>query len=202
MATKLALIKKTVCPPDGFRYVFPSDGYVSHSWTYDAWVEDALRHLQGNNIPPPPELAADMEDQLCRTLGPGWCLHDDPNRPRVSPNLGWNDVATGLKTFAKWIASGCSYVSQQEANRRALICSRCYFNTNVEGCAGCHEAVQEVTKSRSTKYDFALKACSVCKCLLKAKVHFPISTLDTTGTNQQLYPDFCWLKKDGANFNG
>lgn len=197
---KLSLIKRSACPPDGFRYVDPIDGYVAHDWTYDAWVDNSRSHLQANNRAIPPDLEAQMEDQICKTLPVGWCNYDDPNRPRPSTALGWNDVVSGLTTFARWIATGLSYVSQTEAERRALICSKCYLNVNVEGCGACHKAVAEVTKSRSTKYDFALRACAVCKCLLKAKVHFPIATLNTSGNNQELYPDFCWLKKGGANY--
>lgn len=193
---KLKLANPNICPPDGFRYVFPSDGWVAHSWTYTDWIQAALNHLTANNLPIPEDLPAVMEYQLCLTLEPGWCSYDDANRSRPNTVMGWNDVMGGIATFSSWIASGMRYVQPGEAERRALICSRCYLNVNVSGCAACHKAVAEITKDRSTKYDFALKACGVCRCLLKAKVWFPLDVLQKENDNvQEQYPGFCWLKK-------
>jgi hypothetical protein len=189
------------CPPDGFRYVDPFDGYLSHAWTYVDWVALQSGHLQANNREIPPDLGEQMQDQLCQSLPPGWCLYDDPLRPRPSVSLSWNDVAAGVKTFARWITEGRPYVAQQEADRRALICSRCYLNVNVQGCAGCQKAVVEVTGNRKTKHDQSLRSCAVCKCFLRAKVHFPVHTLDTQSEKvQSMYPGFCWLNKESENY--
>ena len=199
----LEFINRNVCPPDGFRYLVPETGYICHAWTYDAWVEDARHHYTGNNMAIPDNLETLMQQQLCQTLPPGWCNYDDPNRPRANLSLNWDDVKGALSTFSAWISQGCSYVPKEEAERRALICSRCYMNTNVGGCSACQAAVKAVTGLRSTKYDQFLRACGVCKCLLKAKVHFPLSTLHKSpGVMQELYPEFCWLKKDGTNYRG
>jgi hypothetical protein len=201
--SNLSLIKEQgPCPPDGFRYIFPEDGWVCHAWTYNDWIAFAKAHLVANSLPVPDDLEASMQNQLCQTLPPGWCDYDDPNRPRVSTSIDWNDLQTGLTTFAKWVQSGFQTVSQDEADRRALICSRCYLNVNVQGCAACGKAVETVTRNKKSKYDFALRSCAVCKCFLRAKIHFPISTLDTQSTNQQLYPSSCWLKKGGENYRG
>jgi hypothetical protein len=200
---RLCLIKPSVCPPDGFRYVDPVDGYISHGWTYDAWVEQAKGHFQINNRPVPATIQADMEEQLCKALPPGWCLYDDPNRPRPSTALSWNDVMAGVATFGRWIAQGAHYVPQAEAERRATICTRCYLNVNVSGCLGCQKAVQEIVRDKKTKHDDMLRTCAVCKCFLRAKVHFPISALDTTNAPvQEMYPDFCWLNKQSDNYRG
>jgi hypothetical protein len=144
-----------------------------------------------------------MEHQLCQGLPPGWCLYDDPSRPRPSTSLSWNDVSAGVKTFARWIAGGAKYVQQNEAERRAVICSRCYLNVNVQGCSGCAQLVKEVVGDKKTKHDGSLRSCAVCKCFLKAKVHFPIETLDTQSEKvQSMYPGFCWLNKESENYRG
>lgn len=109
-------------------------------------------------------------------------------------------MANGLKTFTQWIAGGCKYVSQKEADRRALVCSRCYLNVNIEGCSGCQQLVQEAIGDKKSKYDPALRSCAACKCFLRAKIHFPLKILDKSGVDQQLYPEFCWLKKGGHNY--
>lgn len=189
------------CPQDGYRYVDPEDGFVVHAWTYVDWVDIARRHLETNNRPVPGDLGEKMQNQLCQTLRPGLCLYDDPSRPRPSTSLSWNDVAAGIKTFTRWIAKGAKFVDQREAERRAVICSRCYLNVNVQGCSGCQKAVVEITGDRKTKQDSVLRSCAVCKCFLRSKVHFPIETLDTQSDKvQSMYPDFCWLNPNSENY--
>ena len=199
---KMSLIKPSLCPPDGFRYVFPNDGYLALDWTHGAWVDNARNHLGANNMKIPDDLAGDMEDQLCQSLPPGWCNYDRPDRPRPSINMTWDDVKHGVATFASWIGSGMKFVPQAEAERRAAVCAKCYLNLPVHGCTGCHAAVATVVNHKHTQADQFLKACGVCKCLLRAKVHFPLSLLDRNRSKDQpLYPDHCWLNKDGPNFS-
>jgi hypothetical protein len=179
------------------------DGYISHAWTYVDWIAEQQRHLIANQREIPPTLEADMQEQLCLTLPEGWCLYDDPRRRRPLTSISFSDVAAGLKTFAKWIAGGMKYVEAAEAERRALICTRCYLNVNIEGCSGCKQAVEETIGDRKTKVDGALRACAVCKCFLRAKVHFPLDTLDTQSDKvQEMYPGFCWLNKESVNYRG
>lgn len=202
--SKLALSNEWgPCPPDGYRYVDPESGFVAHAWTYVDWVNVEAAHLRANNREVPLDLGARMQDQLCKTLPPGWCLYDDDKRVRPSMSLTFSDVAQGLKTFARWIAGGAQSVPQAEADRRALVCSRCYLNVNVQGCSGCAAALQEVVRDKHSKYDAALHTCAVCKCFLKAKIHFPIDTLTKEDDSRQaIYPDFCWLKRGGENYHG
>jgi hypothetical protein len=191
------------CPPDGYRYVDPVSGFLAHAWTYVDWIDAQKAHLIANKREIPATLEADMQNQLCSTLPPGWCLYDDDNRPRPTTSLTWDSVVNGVKTFKRWIAGGMKYVHQKEADRRALICSRCYLNVNVQGCSGCQEIVNEVVGEQHTKHDAALRSCAVCKCFLKAKVHFPIETLDTQSEKvQSMYPGFCWLNKESENYRG
>jgi hypothetical protein len=202
--SRLSLINpQGPCPPDGFRYVDPVDGWECHAWSYNDWVELYTRHLQANGREVPCLVGLLMQDQLCRTLPPGWCNYDDPGRRRASGSLDWGDMAAGVATFTRWIAAGAEYVSQDEASRRALICSRCYLNMNISGCSNCHKAAAEVTKNRKTKYDFALKGCGACKCLLSAKVHFPVDILNKDMRNvQEIYPSHCWAKQTSPNYRG
>jgi len=201
----LRLEKPSVCPRDGFRYVFPEDGYVAWAWTYNDWIAAAKAHYHANPElgEEPRDLEARMESQLCQTLDPGWCMYDDPMRPRASTSLTWDDVQRGLKTFAEWTLGGCKSVAQTEADRRAEVCSRCYMNVNVTGCSACQKVVEEIVGNWKSKSDQALKSCAVCKCFLRAKVHFPLETLDIEAASlQSLYPEHCWLKRGGPNFNG
>jgi hypothetical protein len=182
--------------------VDPVSGFTAHAWTYTDWVQAEIDHLQINLREVPIDLAAQMEDQLCQTLDPGWCMFDDPARPRVSTELTWSDMTRGLQTFGRWLSGGLKTVEQSEADRRALVCSRCYLNVHIEGCSNCQKLVKEVSGSLSSKHDASLKGCAVCKCVLKVKVHLPIDILGTeTHKLQHLYPDFCWQKKGGLNYH-
>jgi len=181
--------------------VDPIDGFVCHAWTYNDWVALQRQHLHANERKEPIDLEETMQDQLCQTLPPGWCNFDDANRPRAHGSLDWSAVAGALKTFAAWMVQGCQHVHQEEANRRALICSRCYLNVSISGCSGCQALVKEVLHTGTTKYDFALRGCGVCKCVLRAKVHFPQEILDRENARvQDQYPSFCWNKFLGENY--
>lgn len=198
----LCLINNRVCPPDGFRYVFPEDGFPAHAWTYNDWLDVARDHCQANGYDIP-DLAQRMEEQLCKTLEPGWCNYDDPDRPRATTVMGWRDVLHGTQQMADWLLHGAKFTTQEEADRRASICAKCYLNVNVSGCAACHALVETVVKDAHSKYDPFLKACAACKCLLRAKVHFPMDVLDSESLRvQELYPEHCWLKKNGPNYVG
>lgn len=201
---KLRLINEWgSCPPDGYRYVFPDDGFLVHAWTYVDWVAAAKAHLQANGKEIPGTLEADMQEQYCSTLPPGFCHYPDPNLPRPTTSLSWGDVLSGVATFTRWIASGAGYVSQKEADRRALICSRCYLNVNVQGCTSCQKAVTEIVRNRKSRFDDSLRTCAVCKCFLRAKVHFPIDTLRKESEKvQEQYPHFCWLRESSENYIG
>jgi hypothetical protein len=181
--------------------VDPVSGFTAHAWTYADWVQAEIDHLQINRREVPIDLAAQMEDQLCQTLDPGWCMFDDPARPRVSTELTWSDMTRGLQTFGRWLGSGLKTVPQSEADRRALICSRCYLNVHIEGCSNCQKLVKEVSGSLSSRHDASLKGCAVCKCVLKVKVHLPQSVLDRENEKlQEFYPVHCWLNKDSVNY--
>lgn len=198
----LSLSNRAVCPPDGFRYVFPETGWLNHAWDHNTWVAQAEAHVKANNLTPDIHLTQKMEEQLCLTLPPGWCNYDDVNRPRPNVQLNWSDILAGIAAFANWFKLGRPTVPQAEADRRAMICSRCYLNVNVSGCTACHAIVQQTIGERKTRHDDHLRACGVCKCLLRAKVHFPIDSLPAAPDNQAMYPEFCWLKEGGPNYRG
>lgn len=161
----------------------------------------AKAHLHANGRPLDLNLESDMQEQLCKTLPPGWCSYDDPNRPRPTVSLDWGTVKNALVTFGTWIAQGCKFVDPIEADRRAEICSRCYLNVPVSGCAACQKLIGDTIGERKTRFDYALKGCAVCKCTLRAKVWFEQSTLDKSNEKvQSMFPSHCWCLKDGENY--
>lgn len=198
------LLNPSVVPPDGFRFRFPETGHWSVAQTHDDWLRDAYAHLKGNGLPIPPNLRQQMEEQLCASLPAGQCEEFDPSRVEPLTRIHRGDIIEGMKVFWEWFREGRPLVEQAEAERRAAICSSCYLNVQVIGCSSCHEVAEGLTAKVSTKLDDKLIACSVCKCALKAKVHFPLSTLESVDSEwkQKNYAPLCWLKKDSVNYAG
>jgi len=196
------LLKPDIVPPDGFKYRHPETGHWSVAETHDDWITRAYEHLKGNGLTVPPNLRQVMEEQLCAILPEGHCEEFDPNRVEPLTRIHRGDVLDGMKVFATWAFKGSPFVAQDEADRRASICANCYLNVQVQGCSSCHQIADELTKKATTKLDDRLIACAVCKCLLRAKVHFPLAVLETTDSEwkQNTYPDFCWLKRGGKNY--
>lgn len=197
------LLNPDLVPPEPhFAYRNPQSGHWSVSQTHDDWIKQEYEHRKGNGMDVPPNLRQIMEEQLCSTLPAGWCEEFDPNRIEPLTRMHRGDVLEGMKVFAKWAVQKAPYVSQVEAERRADICSRCHLNVQVLGCSSCHAIADELTKKVSTSKDGNLIACAVCKCLLRAKVWFPLPILETVDNEwkQKTYPKFCWLKKGGENY--
>ena len=189
-------------PPEGYRYRDPLSGFTSHSFDYSDWVQQEKKHLEANGREIPFDLELIMQEQLCMTLPPGWCSYDPPNSVVVT-QLDWKDVMRAAATFSSWALKGMPLVEQQEADRRALVCSRCYLNVQITGCGSCQAMVDKLAGNLTSKYDPFIRSCAACKCNLKAKVHFPLETLDFENPGvQELYPEHCWLKRGGPNRHG
>lgn len=199
------LKRYTECPPDGYRYVDPDTGHVTRKEDQQSWVLAAIAHRKANNLEVPLNFSALMEDQLCEVLPSGWCEFDDNSRPRIDMRFGLRDVWNWAEAHIKLL--GDNFVPQEEAERRAKICSSCYMNMEGAGCAGCQRVAELFTTElakRKTQSDQYLKSCAVCKCYNRASVHFPLTILEShdTSEHQSMFPNFCWRRKDSANYHG
>lgn len=191
----------TVVPMDNenrnFRYLHVETGHWSHSAVYEDLIEQYLKHRKANELSIPDDYEAVIQDQLCRSLPPEWCERTG-GQSWVSTRFSFDDFVKGMKAFGRLMLGGFQFVSQTEANRRARICSNCYYNVNIPGCTGCQKLAEFVTgdvAKRSTPYDDKLKACAVCHCSTAAMAHFPLEVLESVSTEekQALFPlEFCW----------
>jgi hypothetical protein len=197
------LISTDVPPAPGhYYYRCPIDGWATVCLDRWSWLNEVHNHYKANNHPMPENLEQIMVDQLCSTLPPGWCAEYDPDKVQPLTRITVGDVIEGMKSFLKWFSEGKPFVSQSEAERRADICSRCYLNVHVEGCSSCHEIAENLTRKVATSLDSKLDSCGICKCLLRAKVHFRMQDIGTS--HQKLYRQVpqCWLNPDSDNYNG
>ena len=207
------LIKISEVPPGFFRYTCPETGFkIDREHTMSGLLGRVKAHYEDNNIPLPPDWKESVEDQLCRQLPAGWCRYEDGKEPAGAKSIvsaeGIIKGITSLATMAIDKMKGKDvFVPQEEANRRAEICARCYNNMTTNFCAGCG-AMQQITSlvakvkgGRSTPLDSSLLTCGICGCRNEAIVHVDKKVLlsgekpETT----EARPDWCWLKNDDLN---
>lgn len=197
------LRNKSIGVPDWFRYTHEETGHTDTAHVYADWIERCHTHRKDNNLPP--MNAAQFEDQLCEQIGPEYCEYQEGDSKDWVDirRLSLSDVVAFTKVLIAHAFSGGQYVSQEEANRRAKICSTCYFNVNVPGCGACRAVSSLTAGNRKTDYDHQLKSCAICKCTNSSQVHFPLTTLAVNSTNekQSQYPQpFCWKSKTSPNY--
>lgn len=192
-------------PPGGFRFVHPETGYESKAIDIYSWMLDIAAHRKANNLPPISEETA--VTQLCKTIPPNWCEHEEAGRKWVNTRLKFGDIVQGAKAYLSLIASGFKTVDQTEADRRARVCSGCYFRVLPSGCGSCVKIGSLIVgdiAGKKTAYDSHLenRACAACSCPLQPLVHFPLALLEQTDNDalQESLPRFCWRKKSGENY--
>jgi hypothetical protein len=197
------LLEPNTVPPDGFRYFQAETKTWIRASDYANLFLNVRDHRKANNLPLGTFWEAEVEDQLCRSLPPGLCKESRPGEGKnVFTRIGWDEVVAGTTTIVNWMAGGLQKVDQALADKRAAICSTCYFNVQVGGlCAACQHLqnlAAKFTGGQRTASDFYLKACAVCKCSLQVKVWTPIEAIDK-GTPEDMlvkFPQFCWIPSE------
>lgn len=194
----LRLRDSNVTPPDKYRFLF-KDGHTEHAFSKQEWIDKVTKYATDNGYPVP--TIEEMEDQLCRTLSGEWCVGGD-EYSYVSSRFTFDDFLRGMKTLGKFVVQG-EVVSQDVAEQRALICSRCVLNMSVPGCVSCTgmaNAVVAIKGARETKYDSLLKSCGICHCSNAAQIWLPIESL-AQSTDSEMFEkykrvDECWKKNE------
>lgn len=206
---------ESLVPKGGkFSYIQPESQLLIEASALEPLIEKVRFHRLANNYPIPANFREQVVDGVCQRLAsqgfPSWCY--DPSSPMIEPSLyqpsyprptiSLTDVERGTKTILANIAAGAATVSQQEAERRASICSKCDRNVEMSGCRACGAAARilelanKYVKGKVLSNTYRLQSCSVCKCYLRAKVWFPMDDLRKYEPQQMRdsYPDWCWLK--------
>lgn len=197
------LLEPNTVPPDGFCYLQAETKTWIRAPDYQNLFEFVRDHRKANNLPLGTFWEAEVEDQLCQRLPPGQCKESIPGRGRnVFTRIPWHEAIAGTQTLASWLVQGLPKVSQELADSRGNVCSRCYYNVAESG--GCHACGQlqklatTLIGSRTTSAGPFLKVCAVCKCSLQVKVWVGIDVVEKGMTKElyDKYPDFCWQKKE------
>ena len=178
-------------PSGGWQYTDPRTNmrYVEHALSavlnkvYTSWI--------ANDIAIPADWQAVIRQEICEQRPDIECREIGEPETYVTVD----DIARFGNTVKNWLADGGKWVEKPEAERRAAICSTCVYNRHTKLCFGCKSALTWLAERigwPETSKDPELLSCKRCKCLLKLKVHMPLSVLDDAGVK---YPDWCWAKQ-------
>lgn len=188
--------------PGGWVYTQPDTGWTKKAITFNSLVQAVARHRANMALPIPGDLAAEIEETICKKLSPeNQVAHceDGTTHPK---SVHWSLVERFLKTAVAYMLGPDSLVPQEEAERRASICAKCPLNVGLHGCAVCRatlNSLREKLLDRHTEQDSLLGACGICGCDNRVQVHVPIPAL-TAGSGDLVYPEsWCWKAAGGVN---
>jgi hypothetical protein len=189
-----------VVPSGGWVYVHPYTDFKITAPTWNDLITRIRSYRLANGMSLGPNFEETIGSEVCQQQGWGEprCLQEEPT-PLKQRILGMHDVVSFLKVLKHWLLQNPTLVEQEEADRRAHICTTCPYNVNVQGCAGCTNIASMIfnaTGDRQTPHDTQLRNCQVCGCVNKVQVWVPKETLDQglTPEMRESLPDWCWKK--------
>lgn len=180
---------------NGYFWPVEQTKTVVVSLTFKTLIEAVKKHLTANDVAIPIDLERSMNEFSCAEH-PTMCEEIDPDAER-KVSLWY----MAKKFFTAVISAATTgLVSQEEAERRASICSVCPHNKPQElnFCSGCHTAkfvrdAAEALSTRHTSFDNQLDTCELCSCSLKLKVFVPKEGMEDK--NIQWHP-VCWMRPE------
>ena len=185
-------------PHCGWIYVVPETKTPLEAPNFTALVDKAMENYEINNIKIERSLVSDqIEDYICTRIPSGLCK-GFVNHFVMTPT----QLINGTKNLTRIVINGKdTYVDQDKAEGRALICSNCPGNANIKGGCKGHgipEMIKRLRRGRSTPLDDKLHVCVYCKCFLVLLVHINAAILDKVMKKPGLtyYPDHCWKKRE------
>ena len=189
-----------VVPSGGWVYVHPHTDFKITAPTWNDLITRIRSYRLANGMSLGPNFEETIGSEVCQQQGWGEprCLQEEPT-PLKQRVLGMYDVVSFLKVLKHWLLQNPTLVEQEEADRRAHICTTCPYNVNVQGCAGCTNIASMIfnaTGDRQTPHDTQLRNCQICGCVNKVQVWVPKETLDQglSPEMRESLPDWCWKK--------
>lgn len=161
----------------GFELNLPEKGMVGRAINFETLVTVISKYRRANAIPIGIEFEDEVEREICLRW-PQECKETDARVPNRELKLGFQEVIQGTRAMIAHKLAGSPLETQDEANRRALICAKCPNNVSVHlPCSGiCGElqtVVNAIVGAKGTPYDGSLKSCAICGCWLTASVWVP-----------------------------
>jgi hypothetical protein len=187
-----------------FSLNLPAQGIVGTGTTFEMLYNNCVKWRKANAMPVGLGFEDELEQAVCQKY-PTACHIDTTDLPQPKGTLSAGDVLRGSKVMiAHWV-KGSPLVTQEEANARAAVCSKCPWRTEVRYSCGapCGELVSFAAGVGAKQTDPALGdwSCGICHCFLKAAVWLPLDT-QCVGVDAHLRAEFkqvrtqvpCWKK--------
>jgi len=188
---------KNTVPPGGYRFTDPTTRYTLTASTLDGLLRAVVGYREANGYGQSSDTRGEIEQQMCESYDPYTRQFTcrDSEYPELLTAVGWQHVASFVKVLAKFIQDRPEFVPQEEAERRAEVCSICAYNVPLSGCGVCRAAIEETLGflgGRKTSRDAGLRACGVCGCSNRAQVHVPMGVLRAGVRGDAKFPPNCW----------
>ena len=186
---------QNVVPPGGkyFYFVEPTQSYFEAFSLEDVYWR-VRENLLANGLQVPENLKALIIDHICRHVPEKFCKGESDGRPRAHTLTMFQIQEFTSLLFKRFTTSKERFfVGQLEAVRRAEICVKCPENnrTLCTTCNGLKPWAAKLVSRRKTLLDKFLGVCTICGCVLSAKIHVNAEFLKGAGKTK--YPSNCWL---------
>lgn len=181
MQTRIIGSKDRVPPNERWCAKHWETGELLCASNWDKMLGTFKRYNKERNLPIGLEFEKQVELAVCSNM-PGQCEEVVGNKPARPHHLTSGDVVRGTRVLVSFGLSGAPFVAQEEANRRATICAACRYNMPYsKPCSGLCQQLTDVMNStigtRMTPRDSKLEACSICHCLNRVQIWFPLEHL-------------------------
>jgi hypothetical protein len=186
-----------------WSYLVKETGVIVKASSLSSLYDLIRKNLDANGFQDSVIDENDVEEYNAREMvktNPSCCFEG----PKLDKRpLSLQDAIRFTRTLFLNLAKGGDRVGQEEANRRAKICSECPANITPSGCASCSNSgiaaatVGLLVGGRITPYENMLQSCQYCGCFNRVQVWFPIEDLQGAmdeSLNASL-PDHCWKKR-------
>ena len=202
MSSGYKILNEHMVIPGGWHYRVPETGIDIPAGSLPQLREFVRNHYAANSLQLPANIDDMIVEFLCRNGADCSFNEIEIPKPAGRKSLQIGDVIRFSMSLLHGLTVGGGKVGQEEATKRAAICSTCRFNRQPLGCTGCNarvlkEAVKTFSQHGSTPYDDKVQSCEFCGCFIRSMVWFPIETLHrfTDATENENLPAHCWKKR-------
>lgn len=190
-------VLKAFNAPHKFTFVDPDTGLVYSASSRKELLTNIVRYRVQNQLEPIPQLEATVVNYWCTLPENSGKCEDGPEIDRTF----YQYIKGGVALLKSYLFD--SYVAQDEADRRSVLCVSCpnnIFPDKKGFLAWSDDQAERSIGERRSVHHNDLGNCSVCSCLLKSKVWFGgnISLpLDQINQIKKTKPD-CWQLPEKA----
>lgn len=192
----------SITPPGQFTFREKSD-FIVKDTSYPRLFEAIARFRKNNKFLYPDgigDVVADVTKQICSERPEG-CIGTDwhsknPNEKRAKLYARASEWLSGMSSRAP--RGGYSLAPDEEANRRARICSGCPFNMDEQEqkCGSClgsfKELIQKLRNKKETGLDSKLFVCTKTGQACATAVWIRKADLGLGPSQKAALPNFCW----------